>query len=398
MSKRKYSLLIFFVLPGLGVVQAQWNSITCPTKSNLNAISFIDTNSGWIVGDRGTILYLNGGEWEEYQKLTTEDLNSVFMIDKDDGWAVGDNGTIVHFSNKKWELFDSPTRNDLHSVSFKDTENGIATGDLGTMLIFKNGCWNQLEREVRGSLFSAFYEKDEVWIGGGLECVNLPIIKMKINKKEETFINQFYPFASIKSIMFLNPANGWAVGSPSTILHFDGQQWGKDNSIDDYSSLNSVFFSDENNGISVGYGGTVLIYTDSFWIKEKQTTTKNLNGSTIINNKYFAVGDSGTIIQRNLNSKNTVEDIHYNNPLEIQVFPNPCDDYLNIVIPCENDDMTITISVNNISGEIIMHKELKLGKSGLIYPIFTGDLKNGLYIIKADIKNKIISNKFIIRH
>ncbi len=212
---------------------------------------------------------LNGGKWEEYQRLTNEDLNSVLMIGKDDGWAVGDNGTIIHFNERNGSLFDSPTRNDLLSVSFKDTENGIATGDLGTILIFKNGRWNQLEGEVHGSLFSAFYEKDELWIGGGLECVNLPIIKMNTNKKEETFINQFYPFASIKSIMFIKPANGWAVGSPSTILHFDGQQWEKAEISDDYSSLNSVFFSDENNGISVGFGGSVLIYSESMWTKEK---------------------------------------------------------------------------------------------------------------------------------
>jgi photosystem II stability/assembly factor-like uncharacterized protein len=398
MSAKKYLILLLAGILSLEAGQAQWNIEKCPTKNNLNAISFIENNSGWIVGDRGTILYLNGGEWKESQKLTTEDLNSIFMINKNNGWAVGSNGTIVKFNGNNWELYGSPTRNNLLSVSFKDSENGIAVGDFGTILIFKNGCWNLLESEVRGSLFSVFYKKDETWIGGGLECVNVPIFKMEINNSKKIIINPYDPYASIKSIMFLNPDNGWAVGSPSTILHFNGQQWGKDNATDDYSSLNSVFFSDENNGISVGYGGTVLIYSDNFWIKEKHTTTQNLNGATIINNKYFAVGDSGTIIQRNLTSNNILTDIHYNNPVEIQVFPNPCDEYLNVVIPYENDDMTVVISVSNISGEIIMQKELKLGKRNLNYPVFTGDLKNGLYIIKANIKNKITSNKFIIRH
>jgi hypothetical protein len=247
-------------------------------------------------------------------------------------------------------------------------------------------------------MFSVFYEKDEAWIGGGLECVNVPILKMKINKNEKTFINQYYPFASIKSIMFLNSDNGWAVGSPSTILHFDGQQWGKAEMNDDYSSLNSVFFSDENNGISAGYGGSVLIYSENMWTKERLTTNQNLNGAVIFKNKYFAVGDSGTIIYRDLTLNNIITGINNNNDEIVQVYPNPCDEFLNIVIPCENNDLTASISVSSLSGEIIMQKELKLSTRSLTYPLVTREFKNGLYVIKTTFGGKTTTKEFIIRH
>jgi hypothetical protein len=286
----------------------------------------------------------------------------------------------------------------LFSVSFKDSENGIAVGDFGTILTYKNGNWNLMESGVRGSLNSVFYETDEAWIGGGLECINLPIIKLGISRGVNTLVNSSSPYATIKSLAFLNPDNGWAVASPSAILHFNGTQWEKVSISNDYSSLNSVFFSDENDGICVGYGGTVMIYSVNGWNREILTTTSNLNGTAIIGNKYYAVGDSGTIITRDLISYSKSNDIYPDIQNESKVYPNPCNDFLNIVIPCYDDDITVSISVNNISGEIIMQKELKLGTRNLTYPLVTRDFKNGFYLSKLTIEGKTPTHKFIVRH
>jgi len=391
-------LLLFAGLISTTKIEAQWYSEKCPTKNNLNGISYIDINSGWIVGERGTILYRSGDEWKKYKEFTSENLNSVFMTDKNNMWSVGDNGTIIHFNGKNWESYDSPTTYDLFSVSFKDSENGIAVGDFGTILIFKNGGWNLLESGIRGNLYSVFYKKDEAWIGGGLECINVPIIKMGLYKNENSFINSFDPYATIKSIAFCSYEDGWAVGSPSTLLHFDGNQWQRTSTNDDYPSLNSVFFSEENDGISVGYGGTVLIYSDNVWTKEKTMTSQNLNGAVITKNKYFAVGDSGTIISRDLGSDKVIYDPFDTNPKIIQVYPNPCDAFLNVVIPFEDDNLTISITVSNITGEIIMQKELRFSTISLTYTLVTSDLKDGLYFIKTAIEGITTTNKFIVRH
>jgi hypothetical protein len=226
----------------------------------------------------------------------------------------------------------------------------------------------------------------------------MPIIKMEINKNENTFINSFDHYATIKSMTFLSPDNGWAVGSPSTLLHFDGNQWQRTSTTDDYSSLNSVFFAEENDGISVGYGGTVLIYSNNVWTKEKTITSQNLNGAVITKNKYFAVGDSGTIISRDLGSDKVIYDPFDTNPKIIQVYPNPCDAFLNVVIPLEDDNLTISITVSNITGEIIMQKELRFSTISLTYTLVTSDLKDGLYFIKTAIEGITTTNKFIVRH
>jgi photosystem II stability/assembly factor-like uncharacterized protein len=397
MNRRKYLVLLFAGILSIGTSQSQWNIEKCPTINNLNAISFTDLNSGWIVGEKGTMLYKSGNVWKVYQEFTSENLNSVFMIDKNNGWAVGDNGTIIHYNGEDWEYYDSPTKNDLFSVCFQDSEKGIAVGNFGTILIYKSGDWNLSENGIRGDLYSVFYKKDEAWLGGGLECINVPLIKMEMNKNENLFINSFDPYATIKSIFFLSPEDGWAVGSPSILLHFDGNQWERTSTNDNYSSLNSVFFSDENNGISVGFGGTVMIYSNNVWSKEITMTNHNLKGAAIIKNKYFAVGDSGTIIHIDLASENIANDIN-NNHEKIQVYPNPCDELLNVVIPCDYDDSGVSMSVYNLLGKIIMQKELRLSTRSTTYPLITRDLKNGLYMIRITIGDKIIINRFIISH
>jgi photosystem II stability/assembly factor-like uncharacterized protein len=397
MMKISYLFMLLAVILNSGSVQAQWHLEKCPTKNNLNAISLIDENSGWIVGEEGTILFKSDGIWKDYKKSTNQDLNSIVMIDNKNGWAVGDKGTIVRYNGNYWELYNSPTNKNLLSVSFKDSDNGIAVGEFGTVLIFKNGDWILLENGIRGNFCSAFYDMNDAWIGGGLECVNVPIVKMGINEKTDT--KTFDTYAFIKSIFLLNRNDGWAVGSPSTILHYDGERWGKVSIDYNYSSLNSVFFSKENNGISVGHAGTVLIYEGGAWIKESSLINQNLKGCTMSGNTYYAVGDSGTIITKKL----TVNDNLTMTPEQesgegVKVFPNPCSDILNIILPRIDDKEDFLITIFNSSGQIIKQKQFNTGYGNLTFPIGTTELENGIYLLKAVTGSQTNTVRFIIKH
>ena len=67
------------------------------TTQNLNAVHFFDENTGWAVGDAGTILRYDGelDQWFEIPSGTNDNLNDVFMYSKDEGYIVGDNGTLL---------------------------------------------------------------------------------------------------------------------------------------------------------------------------------------------------------------------------------------------------------------------------------------------------------------
>lgn len=67
---------------------------------DLNALHFIDEQNGWIVGQKGIILYTSdGGEsWNKIEGVTSENLFDVYFTDSNNGWAVGDKGTILKYA------------------------------------------------------------------------------------------------------------------------------------------------------------------------------------------------------------------------------------------------------------------------------------------------------------
>jgi photosystem II stability/assembly factor-like uncharacterized protein len=396
MRKKVYLMIIMTGFLINGTLDAQWIKEICPTKKNLNSISFSDKSTGWIVGNDGIILCKINNTWKLYPCSTDKDLYSVSMISESEGWAVGEDGEIIHFDGKNWENSISPTKHDLYSVSFADPENGIAVGANGIILNYDRGQWKLVKRKMKGNLFASVSSKNSSWVAGGLEGVNVPILQIQENGKG--VINSFKPHATISGITMISPDNIWAVGSPSTIMHFNGQQWEKTGLKINYPSLNSVFFSDLNNGIAVGYEGTVLTFAGNSWMMEKTPAIETLNGSSIAGGYFYAVGNRGTIITRKIKTNNDQALISENVSGELEIFPNPCDGFLNIVIPDNNEYTDCSISINNSVGQKIYQKVLKAGYANLPFQIGTKRFTNGLYFINVTIGAKRITSRFIVEH
>ena len=109
---RRISIYLFILLLGIlstGTIYAQWLAVKVNVTSNLNSICILSENSGWIVGDNGTILYRVEDKWLVYPKITNANLYSVIFNNKSDGWVVGQNGTILHYNGRKWEKVIGPT-------------------------------------------------------------------------------------------------------------------------------------------------------------------------------------------------------------------------------------------------------------------------------------------------
>jgi photosystem II stability/assembly factor-like uncharacterized protein len=380
-----------------GQVKGQWAVEKCPTKYDLNSISYSSDGTGWIVGDKGIILMKSDVNWKLIESPTEENLYSLTFNDKNDGWAVGSNGVIIYYNGKIWQKVESPSKWDLYSVSFNTMKKGIAVGEHGTILFYDNGRWGLHENKFRGKLFSASFAGDDVWIGGGLECVRFPIIQMTSNKGNLS-VNSFKSDAMINSVSFLNPDEGWAAGSPSTILHYNGKSWEVPVTTEKFSSLRSIFFSDINNGISAGYGGTIMIYKNNIWSKESFSTTEDLNSVTISNGIYYAVGNNGTIIKKDYNNSNN----RYLDPnameMGIEIFPNPCDERLNISLNFENHAEKVRLILTSTSGKSVMEKEHSLINGNSECFLSTDALANGLYLLQIVNGSKSFISKIMVSH
>jgi photosystem II stability/assembly factor-like uncharacterized protein len=77
-------------LSGSSYSQDHWTQISSPTHRTLTDISFINSNTGWIAGDSGTIIKTtNGGsDWIVQNSGTFNYLEDIFFLNERLGWAV----------------------------------------------------------------------------------------------------------------------------------------------------------------------------------------------------------------------------------------------------------------------------------------------------------------------
>ena len=121
-------------------VAVNWFSKVAGTDKNLWAVSFLDENNGWVVGDTGTILRTtNGGEnWIQQPAPTSANLFDICFVDSVNGWIVGDYKTILRTEDGgiNWTVQSNngPSYN-LYAVSFANLTDGTVVGHFGWLLL-----------------------------------------------------------------------------------------------------------------------------------------------------------------------------------------------------------------------------------------------------------------------
>jgi photosystem II stability/assembly factor-like uncharacterized protein len=384
-----YLFLNLLNIPGL---LAQWQTEKCPVQTDLNGIFFTQNGSGWIVGNKGTILNYVHDVWQPSVSPTQNDLHAVYMTDDNEGWAVGSKGTILHFINGKWDLAESPASASLYAVRFVDSSNGMAVGESGTVLTYRNDRWELQPNQSNGSFLALSGTRNEYWIGGILECANIPIMKMTFNGEQPVAV--YNNPGPVQSLAIINEQNGWAVGGKNAMLFFNGDAWEHQNTGFTFPSQRSIYFDDQNHGITAGYEGTSLIYRNGKWSKEVTGTEERLNGVFTRNNCYYAVGDHGTIVS----TKKSQEEKLSLAMNVLHVYPNPADSRINVDMLVEEDNSLVTITVNSISGNIIRKTEMRLDAGVHNAFLTTSELENGLYLLTITQNEKSETSKLVIQH
>lgn len=398
--KKKAQFLILLCLLPTGVLRSQWKTAEVSVSENLNSISLMNDNKGWVVGNKGTMIYKFNDVWIKYPCITENDLYSVCMVAKDNCWAVGAKGTILHFNGTQWEKKESLTKENLYSVSFRDEWHGIAVGNNGTILICEKGSWSVNKTGIVGDLYAVSDTKDMSLTGGGQEFCNTPLLKVdggSGNKLTKIF-DPGYSF--IRSLSVTDKNSIWTVGMAGLIFHYDGINWKNIRDIGNIPTLNSVFFIDKNRGMAVGYGGTILTYSENGWTKEASPVDVRLNGAIVSKETYYAVGNNGTIVYR-MGSPEDVSDPNRmnGNTLRLDTYPNPSSDILNIIIPDQDGFAASLISIINGNGQVVLSKKIDAANTGLEYQVNTSVFNNGLYIVKITSTGSLTATgKFIVKH
>lgn len=208
-----------------GVELEQFGGV--PIYTQLRSVSFIDKETGWVVGD-GVILHTeNGGlSWERQYFGIQHKLLKVFFVDKNNGWAVGYNGKILHTTTAGekrfgffggWEEQKSGTGVHLYGLHFVDKNTGWAVG-ADEILHTKDGgkTWQVQSKDLAKHLRAVYFiDRNRGWVGGADTI-------LYTNNGGKTWIVQASGNFQVENIQVIDEKYGWAVGGSGRLLRYVG--------------------------------------------------------------------------------------------------------------------------------------------------------------------------------
>jgi photosystem II stability/assembly factor-like uncharacterized protein len=397
---------------------AQWTLLNpLPTKNNLYSVHFPDANTGYAVGDSGTILKTNdaGSTWDSLSCGITSFLHSVYFTDASTGYAVGNNGTILKTINGglNWVTLSSGTVNHLHSIYFLNAEIGYAAGAYTILKTINGGqTWSHI-LEIASSSLSTIYFTDAI-TGYAAGSFNIPGSNGNIIKTVDGGLNWNFEcngnLINLNSTYFPDAKTGYVVGGTHFCIGDGGGECTQNQIILKTTDggtiwtalssgtnipLYSVYFTNANIGYAVGWGGTILKTSDAgnTWIASPSGTSNLLRSVYFTDaNTGYVVGDGGTIL-KTTNGRGIVS---INEPLSAEslftIYPNPATNKITVstnrALPGET-----RVSIFSISGQQLMQAKFQNQKQ---FEMYVSTLAKGIYLVKIQTSKGIETKKLVI--
>ena len=283
----------------------KWVSLNSGTTSALKSVFFTDVNTGYAVGDGGTILKTTDGgiNWAVQTSSTTSSLTKVYFPNTNTGYVVGANEIILKTINgginwtKQTSTISSPYY--LRSVYFTDADTGYVVGDNGKILKTVDGGenWTNQTSGATTAIWSVFFTNSNT----GYSVGSLATI-FKTTDGGANWTKQSMPTnggaTSLRSVHFPSENIGYVVGSNGMIFKTTdgGINWSQQICAMPKPELYSVFFISDNSGYAAGNMGVLLRTIDGGvnWTRETNIITTS-NSIYFSNNNGYNVGLQGKI-------------------------------------------------------------------------------------------------------
>jgi photosystem II stability/assembly factor-like uncharacterized protein len=314
MKSVKKILVLFLCLLCFQTAEAGWTKQNSGTFAWLHSIYFLNANKGWIVGSQGTFLSTddNGNTWKQKRRFTDDRIRDVYFADEQNGWILCERDIfnlgaaspsyLMKTSNggESWERIElGEGRDRIARMFFTKSGYGYAVGESGVFFTMQDDkkTWKKTPIPSRYLLLDGNFPDDlhGAVVGGGrtilfTEDAGLTWNKATVLGKSESKLN---------SIFFVNPRNGWAVGSNGKIYSTTnaGKFWREQTSNVD-KDLTDVYFTSATDGWAVGDAGAILNTrtAGNVWTPIESTARHKLEKVFFAGKKGFAVGFGGTIL------------------------------------------------------------------------------------------------------
>ena len=262
------SLFLLISFPLFSQVYDDWElQNPYPTSNLLSDMSFVNDSTGWIVGEKGTIIKTtDGGEtWEIQESGTDYWLMNVAFVDEQTGFASGNNSFVIYTTDggEHWERmpgfqwYADPLKS-IYVVNPDTVWFGSWNGQI-------YGCFNYGQEWIRippnGDYLEInsiqFPDKMNGWAAGGSYGSNTPFFK-KSNDYGQTWTKvQNDSLGNILDMIFSDSVTGYLISSKYS---FPDMLWKTTDKGDSWHVKHTfsndwfkLFFLDNNTGYSLNY-------------------------------------------------------------------------------------------------------------------------------------------------
>ncbi len=302
--------------------------------------------SGWAVGDGGTLLRWSNGSWRSVASGTTRNLNGVYCAAADDCWAVGDR-VALHWNGSAWQATtfnNGIVFNKISCLPGNSNECYLAgqwyswgliarwqaPGNWAGVVVYGRDftdincdtgtCFatSQSGLVARGTGYAWYDDGSGTTTAlNGIDCVAATgecwAVGNDVQNKGKDFtvdhrsgswtptsLNLFNKATPLRAVSCPASNDCWAVGDPITtgspanrgevMLHWDGANWarmGSYLSVPDVA-LHDVRCNSTTDCWAVGASGTAVHWDGTGWTAYPTGTTQTLNGVS------FPGGGSGS--------------------------------------------------------------------------------------------------------
>ncbi|MGB3018063.1 MAG: YCF48-related protein [Ignavibacteria bacterium] len=322
-----------------------------PQGNSLNSIKFVNSQTGFAVGNFGTIMRTNnaGESWNVFNTNFNNDLHSIAFTNDNTIYVCGTEGIILKTTNSgiSWNRILSSTSDTLFFVFFSDVNTGYICGDEGRILKTSDAgeSWINQQSGVTNTLRGIYFLDNEKGFVCGKGIVlkttnggnNWTINSNSFNSNAITFVNELTGFVvgasdsreirkttnggnswlltflpdfskALTSIQFINPTTGFASGKSSAFFKTTntGLNWSRNYTITgEFNNLQSVYFSDSSMGYLAGTYGTIFKSTDTGnnWTQKAPYGVLGTFGQISFPSQHtgYITGNSGSTIFKTTN-------------------------------------------------------------------------------------------------